>query len=303
MKKLLVSLLLLIPFCSGCSTISTNLTINKDKSVSVKTLLDFDGNFDDSRDLEALTVLKNYGSFFDEDYKVKLNSGVSASTLQAEKSVKNIFRKDIDLSSLGFESNLSNKKFISVRKNFFVSSYNIDMIYNLPETASEIDFIKADTSNNSGGKSSMTPEYLQKYADKSGLVTREKDEVDDFRANLDSSTYILAGQNAKDAAKKPKKKYDFDINKLNTTFSITLPAPASFNNADVKSGNTYIWNLRKDTPTVIRLQYVVYSGFAMTFFIILGIALLVYFAKRILRHDSLKGVNRTTDLPDKQENQ
>ena len=53
---------------------------------------------------------------------------------------------------------------------------------------------------------------------------------------------------------------------LSASFSIKLPSPASYNNADSSEGNVYTWKLKNDAPTVIKLQYIKYNGFAITFF-------------------------------------
>jgi hypothetical protein len=89
------------------------------------------------------------------------------------------------------------------------------------------------------------------------------------------------------------KNVNYNISDLGATFTVTLPAFASYNNADNNIGTIYSWKIRKDSPTNIKLQYVVYSNFAIIFLIMTGILILLYLSLRILRHDSLKGVNRT----------
>lgn len=275
MKKLVLSLILLAFVCCGCTSVSTNVKINNDKSASVSNELKFDGNFSNPRDLEAIFIKKNYKQFVDDDYEVTQNN----STIKAEKSVKNLENNDLDLSSLGFVSNLPSGRFVEFRKNFFVTSYNIDMTYNLKKVHENFKSSPTDVAAENTG---LKPEYLQEYADRSSIVSQNDDRAD-FIANYENNLYANS-ENVE--VKEP----DFNIEDLNVSFSVELPALASYNNADNVNGNVYTWDIRKTTPTVIKLQYVIYSGSAIGFLFILGIGLLVYIARRILRHDELKRV-------------
>jgi hypothetical protein len=99
----------------------------------------------------------------------------------------------------------------------------------------------------------------------------------------------LEEDDAKDATPEPQAEF---VN----SFSIKVPSIASFNNADVINGNIYTWNIKKDEPTEIKLQYVQYSGFAIAFVILLGILLLVVLAGKILKHDAQKRVDNNDNI-------
>ena len=79
--------------------------------------------------------------------------------------------------------------------------------------------------------------------------------------------------------------------KMNMSFSVKVPSFASYNNADSMNLNVYTWNILQDKPTVIKLQYVQYSGFAIGFVIVLGIALLILFARKIKKHDAQRRID------------
>ena len=59
MKKVIVSLFLLVPLLTGCTNIDTQVTINDDRSASVATSLTYEGNLSDSSDIAALTITDN----------------------------------------------------------------------------------------------------------------------------------------------------------------------------------------------------------------------------------------------------
>jgi len=294
MKKLIITLILLLPFVSGCTNITTNLTINNDKTASIENTLTYNGNLNNKKDLIALTINKNYKKFLDNHYLVDKIIEKDKSKIVAKKHVKNLYYTDLEFTSLGFKTNHPNNRFISVKKNFFVTSYNIDMTYNLQKTKKDVELIK---NLNQQKKSSnfITPEYLSKYGEKQRNLDDDFGRKD-IKDNLDPSIYMLAKETNKDNKREDtpiNKNVNYNISDLGATFTVTLPAFASYNNADNNIGTIYSWKIRKDSPTNIKLQYVVYSNFAIIFLIITGILVLLYLSHRILRHDSLKGVNRT----------
>ena len=77
MKKILVSLLLLVPVFTGCAKVETDITLNDDKSVSVINTLSYDGNieFDNDKDVKLLRV--NYPKFLDKKYDIKSEGSVT----------------------------------------------------------------------------------------------------------------------------------------------------------------------------------------------------------------------------------
>ena len=80
------------------------------------------------------------------------------------------------------------------------------------------------------------------------------------------------------------------------SFSVKVPSFASYNNADSMNLNVYTWNILRDKPTVIKLQYVQYSGFAIAFVILLGVLILVLIAKRIIKRDSQKRLDNIENV-------
>ena len=291
MKKLIISLLLLVPFMAGCANVDTMVTINDDKSASVVTSLTYQGDLSSKVDSDALNIANNYKNFLDSAYKIDEAYGAKLSTITATKSVKNVTKNDLDLSALGFKSNSPDKKFIDIKKNFLVTSYNIDLEYDLSEQAKllktfEVEQKKVQTPQG------FVPEYFQKYADVEEIEpTKISDE--DFASNLDDDTKQFVkdtiSQVAVDNETQPKPEFT-------TSFSIQVPSFASFNNADSMNGNVYTWNLKKDSPTIIKLQYVQNSGFAIGFIILLGIILLVILARKIIKHDSQKRIDNVDNI-------
>jgi hypothetical protein len=142
MKKLIITLILLLPFVSGCTNITTNLTINNDKTASIENTLTYNGNLNNKKDLIALTINKNYKKFLDSHYLVDKIIEKDKSKIVAKKHVKNLYYTDLEFTSLSFKTNHPNNRFISVKKNFFVTSYNIDMTYNLQKTKKDVELIK-----------------------------------------------------------------------------------------------------------------------------------------------------------------
>lgn len=286
MKKIIVSLLMLVPLFAGCTNIDTQLTINDDKSASVVTSLTYLGDLSNKNDAVAQTVAENYQNFLDPLYQIENINGAKLSTMTASKSVKNIQFSDLDLSSLGFKSNLPDGKFIELKKNFFINSFNVDCVYDFREQTARVEKAKIKTASTS--TKSLEPEYYQKYGDPAELEADNNAAREDFLQNLDEETKKFV---ANSVASEPVETKPASLDKMNLSFSIKVPSFASFNNADSIDGNVYSWNIKKDSPTVIKLQYVQYSGFAIAFLIILCIGLLVLLARKILKHDSQKRID------------
>lgn len=286
MKKIIVSLLLLVPLFTGCSNIDTQLTINDDKSASVVTSLTYSGDLSDKNDVVAQTVSENYEHFLDSLYKVENVNGAKLSTMTATKGVKNLQHSNLDLSSLGFKSNLPDGKFIELKKNFFVTSFNVDCVYDFREQSARVEQVKVKAEANK--PKSLEPEYYQKYGDPSELEVDGSSAREDFLQNLDEDTKQFIKDSVANTPVESKPK---SLDTMKLSFSIKVPSFASYNNADSISGNVYSWDIKKDSSTVIKLQYVQYSGFAISFIIVLGVGLLVLLARKILKHDSQKRID------------
>lgn len=290
MKKFIVSLLLLTPLLTGCTNIDSQLTINDDKSASIVTSLTYEGNLLNQGDIVAETVNKNYTKFLDPLYNIETAYSDNLSTVTATKKVQNLSHADLDLSSLGFKTNLPNNRFVEVRKNFLISSINIDMTYNLQNEISKI----KKTENKEKliqSKSGLNPEYLQKYGDPSEFQPAEVDDREDFIDELDSDAQLLGREDIEDANADEKKIKAGKDDDLKVSFSIKVPSFASYNNADNINLNVYSWDISKNRPTNIKLQYVQYSGFAIGFILVIGVVLLVFLAKKILKHDAQKRID------------
>ena len=238
-----------------------------------------------------MKISDTYKRFLDPSYKVEAVNSPKLSTITATKSVKDLSKMDLDLSSLGLVSNLPSKKFIEVKKSFLLSSFNVDLTFDESKYESEFgDDIDTSLSDLSQF------ENLNKEND---LIDKKDVEISDFSAelvnNLDEDTKheILGFFNDEvdDEDVAPAKQSEF-VN----SFSIQVPSIASFNNADVINGNIYTWNIKKDEPTEIKLQYVQYSGFAIAFVILLGVLLLVVLAGKILKHDAQKRVDNNDNI-------
>lgn len=282
MKKFIVSLLLFVPLLTGCTNIDTQLTINDDKSASIVSSLTYTGDLADKSDVTALSIANNYKNFLDKNYTVENAYGAKLSTITGTKSVKNIEHTDLDLSSLGVKSNLPSGKFVEVKKNLLVTSFNIDAVFNLPEQLSKI--TKADVSNDkTGNVKTLVPEYYQKYAEQTEDETQERE---DFMQNLDDETKKFIEESHTEAVEQETAKNE----DYKASFSIKVPSFASYNNADSTDGSLYTWNINKDGETVIKLQYVKYNGVAILILILAGIALLILLARKILKHESQKRV-------------
>lgn len=286
MKKVLVSLFLLVPLLTGCTNIDTQVTINDDRSASVATSLTYEGNLSDSSDIVALTITDNYAKFLDPLYTSQEAYGKKLSTITASKSVKDLKYDDLDLSSLGFTSNLPSGKFIEVKKSFLVSSFNIDATYNLKNQIKKVK--KAEKTKQIKRAEGLDPVYLKEYGDPSEYDVDDSAKEDIFAQNLDDSTKEFVNKNLQ---QNEENKKEPSIKDLKASFSVKVPTFASSNNADSVSGNVYTWDISQDGPTVIKLQYVQYSGFAIAFVILVGILVLVLLARKILKHDTQKRID------------
>lgn len=286
MKKVIVSLFLLVPLLTGCTNIDTQVTINDDRSASVATSLTYEGNLSDSSDIVALTITDNYAKFLDPLYTSQEAYGKKLSTITASKSVKDLKYDDLDLSSLGFTSNLPSGKFIEVKKSFLVSSFNIDATYNLKNQIKKVK--KAEKTKQIKRAEGLDPVYLKEYGDPSEYDVDDSAKEDIFAQNLDDSTKEFVNKNLQ---QNEENKKEPSIKDLKASFSVKVPTFASSNNADSISGNVYTWDISQDGPTVIKLQYVQYSGFAIAFVILVGILALVLLARKILKHDTQKRID------------
>lgn len=286
MKKVIVSLLLLVPLLTGCTNIDTQVTINDDRSASVATSLTYEGNLSDSSDIAALTITDNYAKFLDPLYTSQEAYGKKLSTITASKSVKDLKYADLDLSSLGFTSNLPSGKFIEVKKSFLVSSFNIDATYNLKNQIKKVK--KAEKKKQVKRAEGLDPVYLKEYGDPSEYDVDDSAKEDIFAQNLDESTKEFVNKNLQ---QNEENKKEPSIKDLKASFSVKVPTFASSNNADSVSGNVYTWDISQDSPTVIKLQYVQYSGFAIAFVILVGILALVLLARKIIKHDTQKRID------------
>ena len=286
MKKVIVSLFLLVPLLTGCTNIDTQVTINDDRSASVATSLTYEGNLSDSSDIVALTITDNYAKFLDPLYTSQEAYGKKLSTITASKSVKDLKYDDLDLSSLGFTSNLPSGKFIEVKKSFLVSSFNIDATYNLKNQIKKVK--KAEKTKQIKRAEGLDPVYLKEYGDPSEYDVDDSAKEDIFAQNLDDSTKEFVNKNLQQNEENKKEQ---SIKDLKASFSVKVPTFASSNNADSVSGNVYTWDISQDGPTVIKLQYVQYSGFAIAFVILVGILALVLLARKILKHDTQKRID------------
>lgn len=284
MKRIVITLLFLIPFLSGCVSVNTNLSINKNKSASVQVSMLSDK---EAKPLELATMNANINNFSDNSYKITNNSTNQKVDVLAKKEVKNLFKDDLDLKSLGFATKLPSGRFIDVKHNFFVTSYNINMVYNLKNMQNNIKYVSKISDN----ENFLNPQYL-KYSETASLEMSDNSRAD-FVANFDQNLLNDVPQeqnsNSKEIVVEDNYKL-FDVNNFNSTFSITLPYFASFNNADKVNGTVYTWNINKNGQTQIKLQYVVYSGFSIALMFLAGILFLIYIARRIYRHDTFKRI-------------
>ena len=177
-------------------------------------------------------------------------------------------------------------KFIEVKKSFLVSSFNIDATYNLKNQIKKVK--KAEKTKQIKRAEGLDPVYLKEYGDPSEYDVDDSAKEDIFTQNLDDSTKEFVNKNLQ---QNEENKKEPSIKDLKASFSVKVPTFASSNNADSVSGNVYTWDISQDGPTVIKLQYVQYSGFAIAFVILVGILVLVLLARKILKHDTQKRID------------
>lgn len=285
MKRLIVTLIMLVPFVCGCTDIDARVNISDDKSASVVASVTYRGNIADTRDTVGQAIAANYSKFLDKYYKVETSKSKNLSTLTASKKVLDVDKQDLDLSSLGLKSNLKSGKFIEVKKNFLVKSYNVDMNFDYSKAKNILEI--PENVAGSTLKPSIDPQYYNKYSEQT-----VKDTEFDLVANLDESVKQLMRTNPSQDTKTQKPAQLSD----SLVFSIKLPSFASYNNADSVNENIYSWIIKKDEPTVIKLQYVKYNMFMFFASLLLGILLFVYMAKRIIRRDSTKRMDNIKNI-------
>lgn len=283
MKKVLISLIMLVPLLTGCANIDTMLTINDDKSASVTTSLAYRGNLSAENDFTALAISDLYKNFIDTTYKVETANSANLSTITATKKVNDLSKMDLDLSSLGLVSNLASKKFVEVRKSFLLSSFNVDCTFDATKYSKELN----DTINNLKENSANSNQVEKAVVEASNFNKELIENLDEDTKN--AMLEVLKEDEAKSTTSTTPAEFS-------NSFSIQVPSIASYNNADSISGNVYTWNIKKDEPTQIKLQYVQYSGFAIAFIILAGILLLVIIASRILKRDSQKRIDNIDNI-------
>lgn len=269
--------MLLVPLLTGCAKVNTELTINDNKSAQFETTISYDGDLRTPQNDYAQYFIDNYNKFFGKDYQITTKFNEKDSTIKAEKSITNLTKEDFNLAPLGFSSNLKSGKFIEIKKNFLISSYNINMTYNYPHQKEIFTkLVKASKEQQNVSEQDFTPEYYIKYGDPSVL------EFPKAPATTEDNV--------------PKENSENENQIINTDFTIKLPAFASYNNADIQKANIYTWHIKDNEPTEIKLQYVRYSGFAIFFILLVGVGLLVLLAKRLLRHESQKRMDNIKNI-------
>lgn len=304
MKKIIVSLLFLVPILTGCANIDTKITINNDKSASVATSISYKGDLSNENDSTANLIHENYAKYIDSSYNIDKAFNSKLSTIIADKKVDDVSKQDLDLSTLGFVSNLPSGKFIELKKSFLVKSYNIDCTFDYPAEVTKYSKKSDDKSDvvqkNDTDKKGLTPEYYQQYMDKDDTATSDNDLADnlddtvkqpaDDEDNISDNTEANGTREeiVVEDTKKPEP--------LNLSVTVQVPALAFYNNADSSKGNQYTWNIKQDEPTVIKIQYVQYSGWAITFFILAGVVILILGARKIIKHENQKRVGNNENL-------
>lgn len=295
MKKILISLMLIMPLLSGCANVDTRININDDYSASVITSLTYQGDLSNGADSVAGDISSNYRKFIDPLYSVENAYGAKLSTITAQKSVSDLRKGDLDLSSLGFTSNLPSKRFIEVKKNLLITSFNIDCTYDLSKQIAKYDGLKVslpanDTETSEDG--GVQPEYYHKYGDMSEMEAAPDAEFD-MAANMDDATKQLILDDVEEEQVEQQVPKDSEFT---TSFSIKVPSFASYNNADSNNGNVYTWNISSDEPTVIKLQYVQYSAPAIACMFLVAILFLVLLVYKIRNHDSQKRIDNIDNI-------
>lgn len=296
MKKILLSMLLIIPMLTGCANVDTKITINDDKSAAIATSVSYAGDLGDKNDLAAVLISDNFSKYLGTGYKVQKAFNSRLSTIIATKQVRDLTTSDLDLSSFGAVSNLPGGKFIELRKSFLVKSFNVDFTYDYSKEAkkyaSAIENSELPESvNKQSSLKGLSPEYYQKYA--------EQEDVDvsnnDFVENLDETVRPQPEQKDKKADEKDGIKNNAKT-PLSASISIQIPSLAFSNNADTVAGNLYTWNIKQDGPTRVKLQYVQYSGWAITFMLLAGILILILGAKKIVKHENQKRIGNSDNI-------
>ena len=293
MKKILISMMLLVPILTGCANVDTKITINNDRSASIASSVSYEGDLSDTSDISALQIHENYSKYLDSSYQVDKAFNSKLSTIIATKKVNDLNLNDLDMSSLGLKTNLPDGRFIQFRKSFLVKSFNIDLTYDFAKEADKYKNIdtKKISQKQEEEKKGLMPEYYQRYADK-----EETESVDTgFLDNVDETVKTPEKQEERKPQKQPQPTKK-EPKPFSSSLSIQLPAPAFYNNADSVKGNLYTWNIKPDAPTNIKLQYVQYNGFAIFFIILAGIGLLVLGARKIIRHENQKRIGSSENL-------
>lgn len=296
MKKILISMLLLVPILAGCASVDTKITINNDRSASIATSVSYEGDLSDKSDITALLIHENYSNYLDNSWQVDKAFNSKLSTIIATKKVNDLSFKDLDLSSLGFVTNLPAKKFIEYRKSFLVKSFNIDCTYDLTKEADKYKNIdtKNLTKEPTAEPDGLKPEYYQRYINKEEMEIKHND----FFENMDETVKPKVEKDEQTAnTGKPAPK-SAEVKPFSSSITIQLPAPAFYNNADSVEGTLYTWNIKSDKPTNIKLQYVQYNGFAIFVIIITGIILLILGARKIIKHENQKRIGSSENLID-----
>ena len=284
MKKLILMLLMFLPFMTGCSKIDANIDFIDTKNVFFSANL----NTDETVSPKEIKIIKqNFKNYIDDDYVTDVFFSRYAAKIEAVKLSKNIKRNDINLSSLGFKTKNKSGRFIDVKQNIFVTLYNVDLVYDLDRQA---DKINKKIIEKKKEFQPLKPEYLQKYGDEEISLEDPQKTIDaDFKANFDDdmiSRILPSKVDSEDDSQNEK----LDIADLDLQFSVTLPSRASYNNADRVDENTYYWFIKTGKPIKIKLQYIVYNSFGITVFLLIVFGLLYFIARKILKHDAQKRI-------------
>ena len=274
-----------LPLITGCSKIDANIDLIDAKNIFFTANLNTDASVSPR---EVKIIKQNFKNYIDDDYVTDVFFSEQAAKIEAVKLSKNIKRNDINLSSLGFKTNNKSGRFIEIKDNFFVTLYNVDLVYNLDNQVNKITQKVAEKEKEF---QPLKPEYLQKYGDEEiSLDNPEKAIDEDFKANFDGEDLfnrVVTTNNDSDDNSQNEK---FDVKDLNLQFSVTLPSRASYDNADRVEDNTYYWFIKSGEPTKIKLQYIVYNGFGILILLLVVFGLLYLLARKILNHDAQKRI-------------
>lgn len=283
MKKLLITLFMLIPICTGCSNIDANIDFLDTKNVM------FSANVNSKDKIspeEAKFIKDNYKNYLDDDFITDVYFSDDEAKIQAVKISKNIKRNDINLSSIGLKTNNKDGRYIEIRHNPFVTLYKVDLEYNLDAQTEK--FKKKDIEKPKDS-TALKPEYLQKYGDEEiTLDNPDQTEEEDFQANFEENS--ISERETQTVSDDDKENNNLNSDDLNLTFTITLPSRASFTNADKVEENIYYWNIKSGEPTSIKLQYIVYNSWAILLLLLFIFGVLYFIARKILKHDSQKRI-------------